>query len=78
MSDEPAGYAVISGLDTQRKFGSSDLRVGATGGVGVQVVQLTASATVAGTSGTEAEAELLRNLGATAVIDRARSSRGSG
>jgi threonine dehydrogenase-like Zn-dependent dehydrogenase len=46
--------------------------VGATGGVGVQVVQLTAAAgaTVAGTSATEAEAELLRNLGATAVIDR--------
>jgi NADPH:quinone reductase-like Zn-dependent oxidoreductase len=36
------------------------------------LVQLTAaaSATVAGTWGTEAEAELLRSLGATAVIDR--------
>jgi NADPH:quinone reductase-like Zn-dependent oxidoreductase len=68
-----AGAAAHGVVDTARiDADTSVLVVGATGGVGVQVVQLAAAAgaTVAATSGTEAEAELLRNLGATAVIDR--------
>jgi NADPH:quinone reductase len=68
-----AGAAAYAVVDAARiDADTSVLVVGATGGVGVQVVQLTAAAgaMVAGTSGTEAEAELLRNLGATAVIDR--------
>src|SRR5215207_9355322 len=63
----------VSFVDAARvEPNTSVLVVGATGGVGVQVVQLmgAARAAVAGTSGTEAEAELLRSLGATAVIDR--------
>jgi NADPH:quinone reductase len=68
-----AGAAAHGAVDVARiDADTSVLVVGATGGVGVQVVQLTAAAgaTVAATSATEAEAELLRNLGATAVIDR--------
>ena len=68
-----AGTAAYTAVDAANiDADTSVLVVGATGGVGVQVVQLTAAAgaAVAGTSGTEAEAELLRNLGATAIIDR--------
>jgi NADPH:quinone reductase len=68
-----AGSAAYTAVDAARiDADTSVLVIGATGGVGVQVVQLTAAAgaTVAGTSGTEAETELLRSLGATAVIDR--------
>jgi NADPH:quinone reductase len=68
-----AGTAAYSAVDAANiDADTSVLVVGATGGVGVQVVQLTAAAgaAVAGTSGTEAEAELLRSLGATAIIDR--------
>jgi NADPH2:quinone reductase len=68
-----AGAAAHAALEAARiDADTSVLVVGATGGVGVQVVQLTAAAgaTVAGTSATETEAELLRDLGATAVIDR--------
>ena len=68
-----AGAAAHAAVDAGRvDADTSVLVVGATGGVGVQVVQLMAAAgaAVAGTSGTEAEAELLRNLGATAIIDR--------
>jgi NADPH:quinone reductase len=68
-----AGSAAYTAVDAANiDADTSVLVVGATGGVGVQVVQLTAAAgaTVAGTSGTEAEAELLRSLGATAVIER--------
>ena len=66
-----AGTAAYSAVDAANiDADTSVLVVGATGGVGVQVVQLTAAAgaAVAGTSGTEAEAE--RSLGATAIIDR--------
>jgi NADPH:quinone reductase len=68
-----AGTAAYTAVDAANiDADTSVLVIGATGGVGVQVVQLTAAAgaTVAGTSGTEAEAQLLRSLGATAVIDR--------
>jgi NADPH:quinone reductase-like Zn-dependent oxidoreductase len=68
-----AGAAAYAALDAARiDADTSVLVVGATGGVGLQVVQLAAAAgaTVAATSGTEAEAELLRNLGAAAIIDR--------
>jgi len=68
-----AGAAAHAAVDAGRvDADTSVLVVGATGGVGVQVVQLMAAAgaAVAGTSGTKAEAELLRSLGATAVIDR--------
>lgn len=68
-----AGSAAYTAVDAANiDADTSVLVVGATGGVGVQVVQLTAAAgaTVAGTSGTEAEAELLRSLDATAVIER--------
>ncbi len=68
-----AGAAAHAAVDAGRiDADTSVLVVGATGGVGVQVVQLAASlgAAVAGTSGTEAEAELLRTLAATAVLDR--------
>jgi NADPH2:quinone reductase len=68
-----AGAAAHGAVDAARiDADTSVLVVGATGGVGVPggSAHRRRRRTVAATSGTEAEAELLRNLGATAVIDR--------
>ena len=65
-----AAYQAVAGAALQP--GQVVLIVGATGGVGTQVVQLAkaAGATVLATAGTEVEAHLLTSLGADTVIDR--------
>lgn len=79
VSFEDAGALGLAGAAAQQAVAGAALQpgqvvlvVGATGGVGTQVVQLAkaAGATVLATAATEPEVRLLTSLGADTVIDR--------